>query len=82
MKASAHKQRGATIFEAALGGAVALVIGAIVISNFKEAKTDLGHTQALMSTANLNAYRGLPQAKPEAKVEVVACDLRVEGSCK
>ena len=79
---SAHKQRGATIFEAALGGAVALVIGVIAISSYKEAKTSLGHTEAAMAAANPAAYRALPQAKSGTPVEPVACDLRVQGSCQ
>ena len=81
MKSTQHKQRGATMFEAALGGAVALVIGVIVIGNFKDAKSSLNQVEAAMAMTVPSVYRALPQANDGSKAEAVACDLRVQGSC-
>jgi hypothetical protein len=78
---TAYNQRGATLFESALGAAVALVIGVILVSNFKEAKGGLAQAQAAMAAADPGAYRALPQAGAGDKAEAVACDLRVDGSC-
>lgn len=80
-----NKQRGATVFEAALGLAVVLIVGGITIAHFKDAKGRLADVEAVTAMP-VNYHHAFADQKPGtdkpvAKVGAVTCDLRVPGSC-
>lgn len=80
-----NKQRGATVFEAALGLAVVLIVGGITIAHFKDAKGRLADVEAVAAMP-VNYHQAFADQAPEtnepvAKVGAVTCDLRVSGSC-